>query len=385
MAVKILVVDDEPDLEMLLTQKFRRKIREKELQFVFAHDGEEALEKLYQDRDIDLVMTDINMPRMDGLTLLSRLADVKNPVLKAVIVSAYGDMDNIRVAMNRGAFDFLTKPIDFSDLDAVINKTMQELMALKVALKTREQLLMLQQELKVAWKIQQSILPKTFPERKEFEIYGEMTPARHIGGDFFDFFPLGEDKLGFVIGDVSGKGVPAALFMAVSRTLLRATASRSFSTSECLEQVNRLLCAENDSEMFVSMFYGILYIPEGEVEYCSGGHNPPYLVQDGRGVEPLPPTDGVVLGIFEDVKFSSKRVSLKPRDALVLYTDGVTEAMDDGEKMFTERRLEEFLQRSRGSSAIEMARGLMDEVKTFAANAPQYDDITVVTLRYLGP
>ena len=120
MPVKILIVDDEPDLEDLIRQKFRKKIRDKEFEFYFASDGNEALEKLQERRDIELVLTDINMPRMDGLTLLSKLPDLKNPVLKAVIVSAYGDMDNIRTAMNRGAFDFITKPIDLRDLEATI-------------------------------------------------------------------------------------------------------------------------------------------------------------------------------------------------------------------------------------------------------------------------
>jgi adenylate cyclase len=133
MPQKILVVDDEADLEILIRQKFRKQIRDNEYDFTFAQNGVDALSKLAAHPDIGLVLSDINMPEMDGLTLLHRLNEMKNPVLKAVIVSAYGDMDNIRLAMNRGAFDFLTKPIDFNDLEATIAKTLEELAVLRQA------------------------------------------------------------------------------------------------------------------------------------------------------------------------------------------------------------------------------------------------------------
>ena len=156
---KVLIVDDEPDLELLIRQRFRKKIRDGEFEFVFAHDGEEALSKLKEDVALDIVMSDINMPVMDGLTLLSRLSDL-NRSLKTVIVSAYGDMQNIRTAMNRGAYDFLVKPIDFQDFEITLNKTIQELEAIKQGLRAREELTAIQHELSVASRIQQSILPR---------------------------------------------------------------------------------------------------------------------------------------------------------------------------------------------------------------------------------
>ena len=210
---KILVVDDEPDLELLVRQKFRRQIRDKEFEFFFAHDGAEALETIRQQPEIDVVLSDINMPVMDGLTLLSRINEL-NKDLKAVIVSAYGDMQNIRTAMNRGAFDFLTKPIDFQDFETTINKTILESMALRQGAKAREQLTAIQHELGIASQIQQSMLPKNFPpypDRAEFSLYASMFAAKEVGGDFYDFFLIDHDRLGFVIGDVSGKGVPAAI------------------------------------------------------------------------------------------------------------------------------------------------------------------------------
>jgi sigma-B regulation protein RsbU (phosphoserine phosphatase) len=148
--IKIMVVDDEVDLEPMIRQKFRRQIRNSELDFVFAHNGLEALSKLIEYPEIGLILSDINMPEMDGLTLLLKLKELKKPSLKTVIVSAYGDMENIRTAMNRGAFDFLTKPINFEDLEITINKTLDEIGLQHKAMREHDQLISIQQDLSVA-------------------------------------------------------------------------------------------------------------------------------------------------------------------------------------------------------------------------------------------
>src|ERR1051325_7750304 len=257
---QILVVDDEPDLELLVRQRFRRQIRDRELEFFFSRNGEEALAALARQPGMDLVLSDINMPVMDGLTLLGKLSE-SNELRKAVIVSAYGDMANIRTAMNRGAIDFLMKPIDFQDLEITIRKTLDQVAHLKRSLQTQQQLLAIRQELSIAARIQRSLLPRNFPpfpDRQEFDLHAAMVPAKEVGGDLFDFFLLDKDHLGFVVGDVSGKGVPAALFMAVTRTLLRAIALQKLSPGECLQYVNVTFAAQNTSWMFVTLFYGIL-------------------------------------------------------------------------------------------------------------------------------
>src|SRR6266404_1924813 len=180
--LQILVVDDEPDLELLVRQRFRRQIREKEFEFFFSHNGEEALEVLSQQPGIDAVLSDINMPVMDGLTLLARINELRR-TLKAVVVSAYGDMQNIRTAMNRGALDFLMKPVDFEDLEITIRKTAQHVRELRLALHTQQRLLAIQQELDVAAKIQQSIVPSKFPpfpDRREFDLHAHMLPAKEV-------------------------------------------------------------------------------------------------------------------------------------------------------------------------------------------------------------
>ena len=385
MAHKILVVDDEPDLELLVRQKFRKQIRDKEFEFFFAHDGSEALDKIQQEPEIDVVLSDINMPVMDGLTLLSRLNE-SNRNLKAVIVSAYGDMQNIRTAMNRGAFDFLTKPIDFQDFETTINKTIQESVALRTGSKAREQLTAIQHELGIASQIQQSMLPKIFPpfpDRQEFSLYATMFPAKEVGGDFYDFFLIDHNRLGFVIGDVSGKGVPAAIFMAVSRTLLRATALEGLTPGECLHYVNTALSTESDTAMFVTTFYGVLNTDTGQVDYAVGGHNPPYLLRHD-GVKAMEVNAGIVVGVLSDAEYETSSIQLAPGEGIVLYTDGVTEALDASEVLFSEERLEELLGEVKDQAPEDIVRRVVGDVRRHAGGVPQSDDVTVMAIRYHG-
>ena len=384
---KILVVDDEPDLEVLIKQKFRKEIRDHVFHFEFAQNGVQALERLGEHADITVVLSDINMPEMDGLTLLQKIDEMNNPALKSVIVSAYGDMENIRTAMNRGAFDFLTKPIDFNDLDVTVKKTMDQLEIIKSALKSRDELVAVQRDLSIATRIQQSLLPSTFPpfpNHPEVDLYAEMLTAKEVGGDFYDYYFVDEDRLGFVIGDVSGKGIPAAIYMAVSRTLLKAIAHQVAHPGEVLRKLNTLLIPESEAATFVTMFYGVLNIRTGEVQFSNGGHNPPYLLRSSGGVEQLPLTGGFILGKIAQLEFDTAKVKLEPGDTLFLYTDGVTEAMDGEMNPYEEQRLEKFLGMRNGSSIQELIKGSFVDLKFFANGAPQADDITILALRYQG-
>jgi sigma-B regulation protein RsbU (phosphoserine phosphatase) len=386
MQVKIMVVDDEVDLEPLIRQKFRKQIREGVYDFVFAHNGLEALVKLIEVPEIRLILSDINMPEMDGLTLLTKLKELKSPWLKTVIVSAYGDMENIRTAMNRGAFDFVTKPISFDDLEITINKTLEEITLSWKSAQEHDQLISIQQDLQAAREIQQAILPKKFPpfpEHDEFSIYASMIAAKEVGGDFFDFFMIDHERLGFVIGDVSGKGVTAAIFMAVSRTLIRATGLKGISTVECMNYVNRLLCNESVSCMFVTVFYGILNTSNGEVEYVNAGHNPPYILSDNK-IRNVEMTGGTILGCLEDFSYQSKKVTLMPGDLLFLYTDGVTEAFGINGDMYEEERLESYLLNQHSTTIEEVVTESFREVTEFSAGVPQSDDITVLAIKYHG-
>ena len=258
MPIKILSVDDEVDLEVLLTQYFRRKIRKGEYEFFFAHNGIEGLKQLLLHPDIDIILSDINMPEMDGLTMLAKVNEMRNPALKVIMVSAYGDMENIRTAMNNGAFDFATKPIDLDDLQKSINNAVEQIRFIRESQKEHEQLKDIQSDLRIASEIQHAILPtnKNVLPKDLYDMATLMDPAKDVGGDFYDYFKTDENRLGFVMADVSGKGVPAALFMAVSRTLLKATGLRDLVSKDCMTNVNDLVCGESVDGMFVTVFYG---------------------------------------------------------------------------------------------------------------------------------
>ncbi|MCS2589011.1 SpoIIE family protein phosphatase [Bacteroides fragilis] len=386
MAVKILSVDDELDLEVLLTQYFRRQIRKGEYEFAFAHNGLEALQKLLETPDFDIILSDINMPEMDGLTLLAKVNELKNPAMKCIMVSAYGDMDNIRSAMNKGAFDFATKPIDLDDLSRTIEKAIEQVRYIRESQQEHNQLESIKNDLAIAGEIQQTILPRSFPPFPELtevvDIYASMTPAKDVGGDFYDFFQIDDERIGLVIADVSGKGVPASLFMAVSRTLLRATGLRGVSSAECLTYANKLLCKESLDSMFVTVFYGIYHYKTGMMDYTNAGHNPPYLLRGGRTVECLPVASNFVVGVFDDIEFESNTLTFGIGDTLLLYTDGVTEAFNDKREQFSESNLQDILaSMHESSSAKEVVTSVLQSVKTFSGDYPQSDDITLLSLQ----
>ena len=385
MPVKILSVDDENDLELLLTQYFRRKIRKGEYDFHFAHNGLEALMMLLKEKDFDIILSDINMPEMDGLTLLTKINEMQNPALKCIMVSAYGDMGNIRQAMNNGAFDFATKPIDLDDLSVTIEKAIEQIQYIKTMQKEHNELTSIKGDLAVAREIQQAILPRIFPpfpeETASMDIAASMNAAKDVGGDFYDFFRIDKDRIGFTIADVSGKGVPAAIFMAVARTLIRATGIRGVSPAECITYSNSLLSQESVNYMFVTVFYGIYNIRTGEVTYANAGHNPPYLVRADGSVEMLPLSKDIVAGAFDDFQYSQESLQLEPGDTLLLYTDGVTEAINTEDKEYGEGRLEKQLAQCSNLSCQEIIDKVKEDVKAFAGEAEQSDDITLFALK----
>lgn len=383
---KILVVDDEPDLEHLILQKFRKKIASNEYEFQFARDGAEAFEKIINNGSLDLILTDINMPVMDGLTLLSKIKELNNRLHRSVIVSAYGDMENIRTAMNRGAYDFITKPIDLIDLEITIEKSLNEIEHYKQALSSRDKLIALEQELNIATAIQTSILPKTFPpfpDRKEFDIYAKMLTAKEVGGDLYDFFLIDKYRLGIVIGDVSGKGIASALLMAVCKTLLKITAYKGIPADNILYEVNNILVDESPSNMFVTVFYGVLDTRNGAFEYCNGGHNSPYLISNERTVKQLENVGGLLLGAMKDAEYESNIVMLKPGETIFLYTDGITEAFNKEEEEFNESGLINSLLTKNPQSVNDIVNNVIKDVQSFSDGAEQSDDITCLALKFL--
>jgi len=242
-------------------------------------------------------------------------------------------------------------------------------------------------ELEHAAMIQRSMLPSTFPpfpDRTDFELHAAMVPAKEVGGDLFDFFLLDPERLGFVVGDVSGKGVPAALFMAVTRTLLRAAAYHEESPGACLTYMNRSLSEQQASGMFVTLFYGILNTRTGALEYSNAGHNPPYIFAPDGQVRALKERCGPMLGLFEGFQYPTRSTAVSTGEGVLVFTDGVTEACKKGGEFFEESRLEAYLAANGSRPAEELVRGLHAEVERFEAGARRADDMTVLALRWRG-
>ncbi|HAA05224.1 MAG TPA: serine/threonine protein phosphatase, partial [Syntrophobacteraceae bacterium] len=245
----------------------------------------------------------------------------------------------------------------------------------------------IESELQIARDIQMSFLPQTFPpfpDRKEFEIYAMVKPAREVGGDFYDFFFVDEDHLFFSLGDVSGKGVPASLFMAVTKTLLRASAGVGVDPDHVMASVNNRLCDGNDACMFVTVICGILNVRTGEVVCADGGHNPSLYVSLPDEVKFLDLPRAMALGVMEETRYQMERLVLRPGETIFMYTDGITEAMNVSAEMFSEDRLVDSVYRMRERSVKEICNGLMENIEDFSRGAPQADDITMLAIRYRG-
>ncbi len=242
----------------------------------------------------------------------------------------------------------------------------------------------MESELRIAQQIQSSMLPTEFPRRDEFAIFGRRHPAIEVGGDFYDFFFIDDGRLCFVIGDVSGKGVPAALFMAITKTLIKNEAKRGLPTNEILARVNNIICPDNQTCQFVTVFCAILDIKTGALQFCNAGHNPPLVCDSSGCFDYLKIPGGFVVGVMENTLCEKKELVLKTGDMIFLYTDGVTEAMNPQQQQFSEARLKEALTRCRDKDLQAMITAMREEVRVFAQDAQQSDDITMLAVRYKG-
>ena len=388
--VSILCVDDESDMEMLITQKFRRNIRNKEFSFIFAQNGVQALEQLDGNPEVCLILSDINMPEMDGLTFLSKLKDRKNAELKTIMVSAYGDMDNIRTAMNRGAFDFITKPINLDDLEITIAKTIEEINQYKKFRKDQDNLLSIQKDLSIAYDIQQSMLPKkfpAFPDRTDFDLQGVLQPAKTVGGDLYDYFLIDEDHLFFMVGDVSDKGISAALFMAITKSLINTNflSQAHPDMVEEISKINKALSANNTSMMFVTIFVCILDLKTGIVNYVDGGHERPLVLRGGKKVEVFKKITGLPICVDADFPYKQFQFKIEPGDSIILYTDGLEDAKNSaGERRTIQPSIDILESLEPNQKPAEINALLLKEVNDFIDTADQFDDITILTINYYG-
>ncbi len=311
------------------------------------------------------------------------------------------DLEDLGNMMKKNAeqdaqFNDMSSDLDYSNRDSeslammatafhsMSNRVQDQHQRLRDALATKETLIALRSELDIATRVQLSLLPGTMRTTDLFDIYGGMWPAKEVGGDFFDFFRLHGNRIAVSIADVSGKGVPAALFTVMSRTLLRSTVSYINSPSTALENINNFLSENNDANLFITMFYGILDERTGDFTYSNGGHNPP-VIRDSKGARPIDTTDGLVLAMFENIDYSNTTINLEPGSRIVMFTDGIPEAFNAEEEAFGDERLLKVVESlPDGNSPEEDVRQIIDAVEDFVQDAPQFDDIACVVLRYNG-
>jgi len=386
---RILVVDDNDD--NLYTLKLHLDL-EGYTEVETARDGEEAIARL-KTGAFDLVLLDVMMPRVDGFQVLTWLRDqARLRDLPVIMISALTEMNSMARCIELGAVDYLLKPFNPVLLKARLGATLEKK---RLRDEVDAHLARLQEELDAARRLQMAMVPQSFPPPSAdfpIDLCASMEPAREVGGDLYDFFVTEDGMLCFLVGDVSGKGMAAALFMARTKSLIRIATdlmrSRdgpSAAPAEIIARVNRELCQNNGDMMFVTLFFAMLRPSTGEVEFCNAGHNAPYRLK-GQGMAPIEGGKGIILGIRPDAVYATGRSSLAPGESIYVFTDGVTEAANLEGELFAEARLESVLRAASGcTSAAAIVKSVGEAVRGFVGTALPSDDITMLTVRRLDP
>jgi len=377
---KTLVIDDDPECERCIRAHFGGLAGGDSTTFVFAHNTDEALTLMHNVDDIDIAAVTIDSEEIGGMGIFQRLKDKRMRVPRIALTKSQ-DLTKIRAAMNQGAVDFLSKPLEIKDLLTTVKKVYAACEDRRRAWKTEAQLAAIHREMDLAGTIQKRILPGIFPNSGEMEIYAQTSPAQEMGGDFYDFFDMPDGKTALVVADVSGKGVPAAFYMAVVRTLFRAVAPGASTPAVCLSEVNRMLVGHDIPGMFVTAFYGILDPKTWRIAFANAGHMPPYLINKQGIVKTIDSGGGVVLGFDHGVAYTQDVLTLNKGDALFVYTDGLTEAFDEQRHQFSEKRLIAGLRENHALSAHALTANVFACVTAHTGKAPQSDDITALVIK----
>src|SRR5262247_1620603 len=369
---RILVVDDNDDNRYTLTLHLDL---EGYTDVETARDGEEAIARL-ETSAFDLVLLDVMMPKVDGFQVLTWLKDqARLRDLPVIMISALTEMNSMARCIELGAVDYLLKPFNPVLLKARLGATLEKK---RLRDEVDAHLARLQEELDAARRLQMAMVPQSFPAPSPdfpIDLCASMEPAREVGGDLYDFFITEDGMLCFLVGDVSGKGMPAALFMARAKSLIRVATDlmrsrhgASAGPAEIIARVNRELCQDNNDLMFVTLFFAMLVPGSGALEYCNAGHNAPYRL-NGTTVGTIADAKGIILGVRPDAAYQTGRLSLAPGETVYVFTDGVTEANDAGEQLFSEDRLEAVLRAAAGSSAREIVNAVGQAVRDFVGAA----------------
>jgi sigma-B regulation protein RsbU (phosphoserine phosphatase) len=364
---RILVVDDTPANIQIVAGI----LKEKGYQLSVATNGQQALEALERIRP-DLILLDVMMPVMDGFETCRRLkASAAWREIPVIFLTSKTDTTDIVTGFEIGAVDYVAKPFNAHELLARIN-THLTVDHLRRSLEEAHK-----RELEMAVKVQSQLIPLHLPQIPGWEFAACWQPAKEVSGDYYDFIP-NKGRMGIVVADVSGKGMPAALFMASTRSIIRAKATAFMSPADNLSQANLLLCADAAKGMFVTLFYAEVEPESPALSYVSCGHNPPFWYRsDRREIAELDPT-GTVLGMREDAQYQTAQIEVGRGDVLAFYTDGFTEAFNERRELFGEDRMKEILTRHAAEPPTRLLEEILREIEVFVGTAPPSDDRTIV-------
>jgi phosphoserine phosphatase RsbU/P len=378
---RALIIDDDPTTKDLFRDVFADIGADFDTDCSFAGTDDEALEIILSGAEFDIAFIAIDREPISGMSLFHEIKDRTFRVPRVALTSGT-DLSLIRGAMNQGAVDFLVKPINSEDFADTLDRVLETVERRRRNWNDRAEFSALKKEVDIAADIQQKILPTEFPEVSGYEFAAGMRPAKSMGGDFYDIFAIPDGRTGIVVADVSGKGVPAAFYMAVARTLIRSVAmTPGVSPSDCLYQVNDLLCAHHIAGMFVSVFYAAIDPRTSEIHFANGGHQLPFKGGIDRAPEELAGGHGVVLGIMPDMEYEEEMVTLGTGDYLYVYTDGASEAFNAAREALGEEGLAEGLSHIAESTAEEIVNHVNTIIDDFVGEADQHDDITSLVVR----
>jgi serine phosphatase RsbU (regulator of sigma subunit) len=306
-------------------------------------------------------------------------------LVRRLIVKNLHQVNHALSAITDGNLETVVNVRSHEEFDALSNDINATVDTLKRYIKEAEE--RIDAELAFAKAIQHAALPSVFPpypDRKEFEIFASMHTAKEVGGDFYDFYFVDDENLAFLMADVSGKGIPAAMFMMTAKTFIKSFAESGLSVEQVFTHANAKLCEGNDAGMFVTAWLGILNTKTGQVQFANAGHNPPLVRHADGTYEYLKSRAGFVLAGMEGVRYRKNELTLAPGDAIYLYTDGVTEATNLNEELYGEERLQKVLDIYKDATPETICAEVKIDVDKFVGEAPQFDDITMLAIRYKG-
>lgn len=375
-----LIVDSDPETGRVLKENVQAIYDSAPLTITVAGTDAEALTLIGAGQEFDIALVAIDSPTISGMTLFSKIEERAFRVPRIALSSA-ADLGGIRKAMNEGATDFLLKPISIDDFKSTVERVLAQVERRRRNWRERTEYSALKREVDIAVDIQTRILPSDFPGIEGYAVHAATQPAKSMGGDFYDVFKLEDGRIGMVMADVSGKGIPAAFYMAVAHTLLRSVALAGGAPDACLRQVNDLLCEYNIPGMFVSALYGILDTANHTFTFANAGHQPPYKRAADGTLATYAGGEGTVLGVMAEMEFGHETVKLAPDEFIFMFTDGVTEAFNDAREPFSERRLENCLAQGPFREARRIIDTVESAVRRHIGEAEQNDDITALVVR----